>query len=320
MAGKLNTAPVGAAACGFSALLLLACGNGIPVVHEILPTPTATATPSGPRTPEPVGAVACDIGDGSDAAECRRDLSKHFDTVQSAIDAVIKAYPEIFEWDAAANQYLILDKPAFLAGVLDALRAAGFCADLDYTDLKYIDLKNSADFSEQFDLITDTGHIRRGGLAYRTTCTPASFPVVPAPDAPPPGSGCGKPYPPPIADFAAKIHVRGPEYWTLDSTPRVHDRAYCALIGYTDNRSVCAVRPHEADDREACENWAVGTTDDTGLPGPTWTRDGEYCTGPDSGCAHHPESPYLLLVYWNGTGSYNVCADNGVCAELFVQR
>jgi hypothetical protein len=70
----------------------------------------------------------------------------------------------------------------------------------------------------------------------------------------------------------------------------------------------------------ACEHVAVGNAKDTGLPGPTWTRDWEYCTGPASGCQHHPDNPYQLLVFPNGGGHYRVCAKNRVCAEIPVVR
>jgi hypothetical protein len=109
--------------------------------------------------------------------------------------------------------------------------------------------------------------------------------------------------------------------WTLDSTPIVtYDREYCVSVGFTDGRIHCAVRTEGDPERRACENWRVGTTADTGQPGPTWTRNGQFCTGRESGCAHHPENPYQLLVYENGSGRYRVCAENGVCAEVDVKR
>ena len=77
------------------------------------------------------------------------------------------------------------------------------------------------------------------------------------------------------------------------------------------------MRP-DGPDRLACENLAVGIAKDTGLAGPTWTRDGKPCTGEKSGCEHDPGNPYALWVYLNGEGMYKVCADNGVCCEVFV--
>ena len=128
---------------------------------------------------------------------------------------------------------------------------------------------------------------------------------------PPIGSGCGRPYPPKVTRFNCKVHIKSPEYYTLDSTPIVGpDGEYCALIGFTDGRTLCPIRPEGAEDREACENWRVGKAADTGRWGPTWRKgDGSFCTGPESGCANHPSNQYALLTYAPGT--YVVTAENG---------
>jgi hypothetical protein len=154
-------------------------------------------------------------------------------------------------------------------------------------------------------------HARRGGGSYRQTCTPSAFPVQRAEDAPPIGSGCGRPYPPVVTRFTCKVHIKAPERYTLDSTPLVGpDPAYCAAIGYTDGRTICPVRPEGAPDRAPCENWRVGHARDTGRPGPTWTKaDGSFCTGPESGCENHPSTQYSLFTYKPGT--YIVTAENG---------
>jgi len=114
-----------------------------------------------------------------------------------------------------------------------------------------------------------------------------------------------------VTRFNCKIHIKSPEFYTLDSTPLVGpDGAYCAALGYTDGRTICPVRPEGTPDREACENWRVGKAKDTGRPGPTWTKgDGSYCTGKESGCENHPDSQYLLNTYKSDT--YVVTAENG---------
>ena len=90
-----------------------------------------------------------------------------------------------------------------------------------------------------------------------------SIPTVtptPTPQATPPPStsGCGNPLPPPIWKIGAKIHIKGPNRYTLDSTPQVHDSEYCAQIGFTDGRVDCPVRQEGAPDRFACEVYAIG--------------------------------------------------------------
>jgi hypothetical protein len=182
-----------------------------------------------------------------------------------------------------------------------------------------VQVKSTNDFSEDFDVHLSSGFMRRGTGAYRRSCTPASFPLPPDPDGPPPvWSRCRKPYPPPISRFASKIHTKGTEFWTLDSTPIVGpDAAYCRSIGFTDGRNLCPVRPEGSPQRVACENWRVGIARDTGRPGPTWTRNGELCTGAN-GCRNHPDNQYGLFVTAGGT--YAMCAENGACGEVVVDR
>jgi hypothetical protein len=307
--------------------MLLACGDGriVSPISELTPTPPPTPRPTAqhPKTPAPVGSVVCSIGDGSHDADCRKESSRLAGEVEAAIDLVVEEQPALFdltqESTPGTKQYKILDTQAYLAGVIEHLRIFGLCADLDYTFMRKIEVKNTNGFSEEFEIISGNGFIRRErDGSYRKTCTPSSFPVEPDPDAPPPGSGCGKPYPLPPDNWGAKIHVRLPYYWVLDSTPRVLNRPYCAAAGFTDNRTQCAIRP-DGPDRLACENLSVGIADDTGLPGPTWTRDGNYCTGEASGCEHDPYNPYALWVYRHASGIYKVCADNGVCGVVDVQ-
>jgi hypothetical protein len=154
------------------------------------------------------------------------------------------------------------------------------------------------------------------------TPTPEPTPT-PDPDVPPPGSGCHKPYPPPISRFNIKIHMKQRDYWMIDSTPLVTNANYCRRIGYSD-RSTCPLRVPGADDREACEQWRAGNAKDTGKPGPTWTvtlRDGttSYCTGPTGPCEHFPDLPFDVKAYKGGV--YRVCIESGeVCGKLTVDR
>jgi len=149
--------------------------------------------------------------------------------------------------------------------------------------------------------------------------TPSPAPTPdPIPDPEPPDAGgCGRPKPPEISRIKAKIHLHGPRGYTLDSTPLVGpDGAYCEKIGFIDGRVYCPVRAEGAPDREACEALAVGRAEDTGRAGPTWTRNGQLCSGEAAGCENHPDNQYLLLAY--ASGNYEACASNGVCGSVQV--
>jgi hypothetical protein len=136
----------------------------------------------------------------------------------------------------------------------------------------------------------------------------------PSPDA----SGCGDPLPPPISEITVKVHMKGSDAWTLDSTPLVVDHAYCAKIGFTDGRSFCPVRPEGHPERAACELYAVGRALDTNRPGPTWYFKDAFCTGKASGCLNSPDNQYQLKIYVSGT--FKACARNGVCGEVLADR
>jgi len=159
------------------------------------------------------------------------------------------------------------------------------------------------------------------------SATPTPVPTpTPDPNVPPVGSGCGKPYPPPITRLNVKVLYKGQEFWTVDSTPLVGpDQAYCISVGFTDGRSICPLRPEGVEDRAACEEWRAGTAKDTGKPGPTWafielgSGKESYCSSaPGAPCDHHPNGPFTVKAFKGGT--YRVCTEAGACAETIVDR
>jgi hypothetical protein len=151
------------------------------------------------------------------------------------------------------------------------------------------------------------------------TPTPAPTPAPTPTPTPQTGvKGCGNPIPPPITKVNAYIHIKGPNQWTLDSTPLVGpDVEYCRTIGFTDGRSRCPVRTEGNPEREACELYAVGYAEDSGRPGPTWTLNGNYCKGGDD-CDNHPDNQYLLWA--RASGYYEACTKDGVCGGVQVDR
>jgi len=157
-----------------------------------------------------------------------------------------------------------------------------------------------------------------GGASAPNPVPPTPTPTpVPTP-APTPSTSC-TPLPPPVTRLIAKVHFKNSDYWTLDATPLVGPNVeYCALIGFTDGRSICPVRAEGDPMRPECEAYAVGKAKDTGRSGPTWTRGGAYCTGPKSFCQNSPDNQYQLWAY--GSGLYDACAENGACGEVQVDK
>ena len=318
---RRRLAAAAVAAVAIVAVQALSCGgDGSPSSSTPTTTlaPTPTPTPGG--IPDPFNHASCTLGKGDVEAECRRASTELLADLETAMDLLLQQRPQIFdlndEYSPGSRAFKVVDKEAYMNGLVANLRVAGLCSERDPDDAlqQTIRAKNAAEFSEDFDVILSTGHMRRGTGTYRQTCTPSNFPVDRSSDAPPIGFGCGRPYPPPVTRFKCKVHLKG-EFYTLDSTPLVGpDPGYCNSVGFVD-QAICPVRPEGAVDRGACENWRVGKAKDTGRYGPTWTKaDGSYCTGPESGCENHPDSQYQLWTYQSG--SYTVTAENGATCTV----
>ncbi len=310
-----------------AAAVALSCGGGSPSssTPSTVPTATPTATPP-PSSGGPIS-QACGLGAGDLNAECstsKKNAGQLASEVIAAMDRLIATKPQLFDLkDEQAplgfGNYKVVDKEGYLNGMVAELQSAGLCAQRNPDDYNYqqLQVKNANDFSENYDVLTGTGYVWHNTYSYRATCVPASFPVDRG-DLPPAGSGCGAPYPPTIHHFNSKIYMPGPDYDTLDSTPIVMGSLYCQAVGYTDGRDSCPVRPPQSPERVACETWRVGYAKDTGRPGPTWTFNGHYCTGKESGCENDPDNQYALRVYVGGT--FVMCGQNGACGSVVDGR
>ena len=206
--------------------------------------PPAARSAWGAATPRARrGHRACRTPSSSPSTSSSREQPQIFDKTQEA--------------GIGTGQYLVLDKEAYLNGLVANLSAAGFCAQRDPDDFNYerIQAKNENGFSETFDVMSGAGFARTNGI-YKETCTPASFPVDRG-DLPPAGSGCGAPYPPEINRMNCKLHLIGTDAYTLDSTALVDGLEYCNSVGFI-GRTNCPVRKEDSPERRPCEEWRVG--------------------------------------------------------------
>ena len=155
-----------------------ACGgssNPSPVTTPTpvaVPSPTPTPTPSA--TPTPV-AADCPLGKGTASASCARHDGRFVEDVDAAVAEVLRESPALFDL-GDPNNPRVRDSAGYYQAVLQRLRAAGFCANYDGAEVQ---VKNTNDFSEQYDVLLSDGAVRRGAGAYRLTCQPASFPLDP---------------------------------------------------------------------------------------------------------------------------------------------
>jgi hypothetical protein len=128
------------------------------------------------ESPFPTPVSACPLGKGTLDSSCARNSGVFLKDVEAAIDLLAAQKPEIFDLNdqISAGSYRVLDADAYYDGVVRNLQAAGFCANFD---LKEVQVKNSNEFSEQYDVLLSTMHVRRGAGSYRSTCAPAIFPL-----------------------------------------------------------------------------------------------------------------------------------------------
>jgi hypothetical protein len=93
--------------------------------------------------------------------------------IDAALDAVIERYPELFDFNdtTCGNCYYVKDPRRYISEVIRQLERQGLCTDGVYEELG---VKSSNEFSEQYDVILSSNHMRRDG-SYRGVCRPAIF-------------------------------------------------------------------------------------------------------------------------------------------------
>jgi hypothetical protein len=94
--------------------------------------------------------------------------------MEGSIDAVTSAHPDWFDFNdkKCEDCYYVKNVDGYLNQVIKQLNKRGVCAMWDGEEMA---LKSSNNFSEQWDILLASGHIRRGAGAYRGVCRPAVF-------------------------------------------------------------------------------------------------------------------------------------------------
>jgi len=162
-------------------LVAAACSSSPsgPVVTPSPSSPLAVSSPvPSPSASAPPAAAACRYGLGTLDTTCARRSGQFEPEVNAAIDRLAERHPEYF--DTSVNQgtgeWRVLRPREYLDGVVAELERVRFCAETD--QVSDVALKNGSEFSETYEVLLPTGHVRRGNRAYQETCSPPSFPVV----------------------------------------------------------------------------------------------------------------------------------------------
>ena len=176
---KMRICGRAAVAAGLVVLGVACGGSDAPTPPSTQPTIAPTAPPTTPpSTPPSPGSTSCRYGKGTVGAFCDRQSAAFASDVDAAIALLIQQRPDIFDLTQQVSEggYKVLKFEDYYAGVIRNLEARDFCAGFDFVELQ---VKNSNSFSEQYDIMLASGHIRRGAGAYRATCSPPSFPLDP---------------------------------------------------------------------------------------------------------------------------------------------
>ncbi len=143
------------------------------------PTPTPTPTPSTPAPtptpdpPTPTGSCSLPASHPSNPT-CTDESPQFLKQMETALDAVTASHPDWFDFNnkKCEDCYYVKNVDGYLNGVIKQLNKQGVCALYDGEEMA---LKGSNKFSEQWDILLASGHIRRGAGAYRGVCRPAIF-------------------------------------------------------------------------------------------------------------------------------------------------
>lgn len=137
------------------------------------PTPTPQPTPS-PTTEPPAGS-SCSLPPSNPASpSCTDESALLYGPVDTALTAVTNSRPDLFDLDnkVCANCYYVKNINGYVKQVQNQLAAQGICS---YWDGEELAVKNTNQYSEQYDILLASGHMRRGVGSYRGICRPAWF-------------------------------------------------------------------------------------------------------------------------------------------------
>ena len=139
------------------------------------PAPAATPTPEAPPPPPSGGGGGgCGLPSQSPKYSCQRTGGAFLGDVMTAIKRVINTRPNLFDKKDFTCDicFRIKNHDGYTDAVVAEVQKMGYCAFYDGEELA---IKNSNDFSEQYDISTSAGYVRQGDGSYRATCWPAWF-------------------------------------------------------------------------------------------------------------------------------------------------
>lgn len=169
------------AAVGFVLLGVACSGGSSPNTPTPSPSPAPpTLAPSAPpASAAPPAAAGCRGGPGTLDSTCTPGTEQYEAEINAAIDRLAERRPDVFDTSQSRGpgEWRVLRSRDYLLGVVAELQARRFCAETD--EVAIVAVRSTSEFSESYDILHSTGHVRRGNRAYLETCRPPNFPVEP---------------------------------------------------------------------------------------------------------------------------------------------
>ena len=159
------------------AVAALGCDSPSPATTD--PPPPAAPAPAAAPTPEPTPLPPASLGCGlppvpNPTVSCPRTSGSYQHIVTEALARLAAEHPQVFDFDNSRGPlgYFIRDHAAYYEGVLGHIRAQGACAIFDGEEIA---LKMTNELSDQYKIMTSSGHVQTGSSVYRATCQPPAF-------------------------------------------------------------------------------------------------------------------------------------------------
>ncbi len=135
-------------------------------------SPAAFTTPQAPAGNTPGCSLPASL-----SLACTREDGEFSQMVESALDQLAQEQPNLFDTTdiqkgAPSNWYRVKDEAAYTQGLVKILLTKGVCARWDGEE---INIKRNNVSSENYDILTAQGYVRRGTGAYQVDCFPAYF-------------------------------------------------------------------------------------------------------------------------------------------------
>jgi hypothetical protein len=95
--------------------------------------------------------------------------------VESALDQLVREEPQVFDLNSTSgcgSCYKVRNVDRYVTRMPKLMEQRGLCSIYDGEELA---VKKTNKFSDQYDILTASFHIRRDRGSYRATCYPAWF-------------------------------------------------------------------------------------------------------------------------------------------------